>query len=102
LDGSMSDRLARLQQALGHWGVVRTTDNIWAFLWGKQAYGAMLFATALTNDSMADAIDQHRQVTVALAREVLGVASAKGVRRSGARLRRIRARGHRIVGSIDC
>jgi 2-dehydropantoate 2-reductase len=45
-------------------------------LWGKQAYGAMLFATALTNDSMGDAIDQHRDVTVALAREVLRVANA--------------------------
>jgi 2-dehydropantoate 2-reductase len=83
LDGSMSDRLTQLQQALGHWGVVRTTDNIWGFLWGKQAYGAMLFATALTNDSMADAIDQHRQVTVALAREVLRVAAANGVRPCG-------------------
>ena len=30
------------------------TDNIWGFLWGKLAYGAMLFATALNTDSMAD------------------------------------------------
>jgi 2-dehydropantoate 2-reductase len=59
------------------------TDNIWGFLWGKQAYGAMLFGTALTNDSMADAIDQHRRVTVELAREVLRVAAAVGVRPLG-------------------
>jgi 2-dehydropantoate 2-reductase len=39
----------------------------------------MLFATALTNDSMADAIDQHRQIVVQLAREVLGVAAALNV-----------------------
>jgi 2-dehydropantoate 2-reductase len=43
----------------------------------------MLFATALTNDSMADAIDQHRQVSVDLAREVLRVAAAIGVRPLG-------------------
>ncbi|MBV8717809.1 MAG: ketopantoate reductase family protein [Chloroflexi bacterium] len=79
LDGQITPRLHTLQRALGHWGDVRLTDNIWGYLWGKQAYGAMLFATALTNDSMADAIDQHREVTLALAREVLSVARALNV-----------------------
>jgi 2-dehydropantoate 2-reductase len=78
LDRSLTPRLSALQQALGHWGAVRQTDNIWGFLWGKQAYGAMLFATALTNASMADAIDGHRSVMLELAREVLGVAHANG------------------------
>ena len=32
------------------------TDDIWGYLWGKLAYGAMLFATALTNESIADAL----------------------------------------------
>jgi 2-dehydropantoate 2-reductase len=76
LDGCLTPRLKSLQRVLSHWGAVRTTDNIWGYLWGKQAYGAMLFATALTNDSMADAIDQHRHVAVELAREVLRVAAA--------------------------
>jgi len=83
LDGSITPRLEGLQQGLGHWGNVQMTDNIWGFLWGKQAYGAMVFATALTNDSMADAIDQHREVTVELAREVLRVAAALGRRPLG-------------------
>src|SRR5579859_2611546 len=83
LDGRLTPRLETLRQALGHWGDVQMTDNIWGFLWGKQAYGAMLFATALTDDSMADAIDQHRQVTVALAREVLQVAAAQGIQPLG-------------------
>jgi 2-dehydropantoate 2-reductase len=83
LDGRLTPRLETLRQALGHWGAVQMTDNIWGFLWGKQAYGAMLFATALTNDSMADAIDQHRQVTVALAGEVLRVAAAQGIQPLG-------------------
>jgi 2-dehydropantoate 2-reductase len=83
LHGSPTPRLQQLQQGLAHWGNVQVTDNIWGYLWGKQAYGAMLFATALTNSSMADAIDQHREVTVDLAREVLRVATALGVRPLG-------------------
>jgi len=72
----VSPRLRSLQRALGHWGDVSVTDNIWGYLWGKQAYGAMLFATALTNDSMADAIDDQRGLMVQLANEVLRVAAA--------------------------
>jgi len=55
--------------------------NIWGFLWGKEAYGAMLFATALTNDSIADALErpQYRHVYIELAREILAVAAARGV-----------------------
>jgi 2-dehydropantoate 2-reductase len=58
------------------------TPNIWGYLWGKEAYGAMLFATALTNESIADALAMpaYRHVYVALAREILAVASARGVR----------------------
>src|SRR4029079_12268228 len=57
------------------------TQNIWGFLWGKEAYGAMLFATALTNESIADALanPRYRQVYIALAREILAVAAARGV-----------------------
>lgn len=57
------------------------TDNIWGYLWGKLAYGAMLFATALTNDSMSENFADPRRFAVfdQLAREVLAVASARGV-----------------------
>lgn len=79
LDGSTTPRLQSLQKSLAHWGNVQLTDNIWGYLWGKQAYGAMLFGTALTNDSMADAIGRHREVTTRLAREVLAVAHAQGI-----------------------
>jgi 2-dehydropantoate 2-reductase len=58
------------------------TPNIWGYLWGKEAYGAMLFATALTNESIADALAMpaYRYLYIALAREILAVASARGVR----------------------
>ena len=57
------------------------TDNIWGYLWGKLAYGAMLFATALTTDSMtANFADARRFIVFdQLAREVMAVASARGV-----------------------
>jgi len=58
-----------------------TTPNIWGFLWGKEAYGAMLFATALTNESIADALANpaHRGLYIGLAREINTVARACGV-----------------------
>jgi len=83
LDGSITPRLEVLRRALSHWGNVRVTNNIWGYLWGKQAYGAMLFATALANEPMADSIDQHRSLMIALAREVLAAASALGIRAVG-------------------
>jgi 2-dehydropantoate 2-reductase len=57
------------------------TDNIWGFLWGKLAYGAMLFATALNMDSMADNFADERRFPVwrKLGGEVMAVAAARGV-----------------------
>src|SRR5262249_46374716 len=58
------------------------TPDIWGYLWGKEAYGAMLFATALTHESIADALamDEYRPLYIALAREILAVAAARGIR----------------------
>ncbi len=57
------------------------TENIWGYLWGKLAYGAMLFATALTADSMsANFSDPRREIVFdTLGREVMAVAAARGV-----------------------
>jgi 2-dehydropantoate 2-reductase len=57
------------------------TTNIWGYLWGKEAYGAMLFATALTNESIADALAMpaYRRLYIELAREILAVAAARRV-----------------------
>ena len=57
------------------------TDNIWGYLWGKLAYGAMLFATALTNDSMTDNFADPARFAAfdRLGREVMQVAAARGV-----------------------
>ena len=82
IDGQLTSRVAAIR---GAWSIFDdraiATPNIWGYLWGKEAYGAMLFATALTNDSIADALaaPEYRDVYIALAREMLAVASARGV-----------------------
>jgi 2-dehydropantoate 2-reductase len=61
------------------------TDNIWGYLWGKLAYGAMLFATALTPDSMTENFADPRRFPAfdSLAREVMQVASARKIKPLG-------------------
>jgi 2-dehydropantoate 2-reductase len=61
------------------------TDNIWGYLWGKLAYGAMLFATAMTNDSMSENFADPRRFAVfdKLGREVFAVAKARGIKQIG-------------------
>ena len=82
IDGRLTPRITAIRDA---WRLFDpraiVTPNIWGYLWGKEAYGAMLFATALTNESIADALAMpgYRRLYVALAREILAVASARSV-----------------------
>lgn len=57
------------------------TPNIWGYLWGKLGYGALLFATALTNESIADVLEhpKYRPMLTALACELTEVADAQQV-----------------------
>ncbi|MDX6475274.1 MAG: hypothetical protein QOH95_785, partial [Gaiellaceae bacterium] len=73
LDGRRSGRLERLVHDLPD---AKETSNILGFLWAKEAYGAMLFATAVSDLSIADALAErrYRGVFVQLAREVLAAA----------------------------
>jgi 2-dehydropantoate 2-reductase len=82
IDGSITPRVIAIRDAWRDFDDrAIVTPNIWGFLWGKEAYGAMLFATALTNESIADALAMpaYRHLYVALAREILAVAEARGV-----------------------
>jgi 2-dehydropantoate 2-reductase len=82
ITGTVTPRVTEIRDA---WALFDdraiVTPNIWGFLWGKEAYGAMLFVTALTNESIADALDMpaYRHVYIAVAREMLAVAQARGV-----------------------
>ena len=86
LDGSATSRLATLHDLfLAFDDAAITTENIFGYLWGKLAYGAMLFATATTNESIADALatPAWRPVFTELGRETLRVADAKGIEPEG-------------------
>lgn len=82
LDGAHSPRIEQLHRLLCDFDDnAQITDNIFGFLWGKVAYGAQLFATALTNDSIADALANSKfsDVYIGLAREALTVARTQGI-----------------------
>ncbi|MGQ9849160.1 MAG: ketopantoate reductase family protein [Aggregatilineaceae bacterium] len=82
LDGRITPRLQALHATLRDFDDrAMITTNLWGYLWGKLAYGAQLFATALTDESIADALalPAYRDLFIALAREVLTVAAARGI-----------------------
>jgi 2-dehydropantoate 2-reductase len=72
-DGSQSERVDNLARDIDG---AEPTANVLGLLWAKEAYGAMLFATAVSDLSIADALAQprYRRLFVRLAEEVLEVA----------------------------
>lgn len=82
IDGTTRDRTREMHRLLSIFepDAVLTPD-IWAYLWGKLGYGAQLFATALTPDSMSAnfAAPLRAPVLIALAQEVMAVAAAEGI-----------------------
>jgi 2-dehydropantoate 2-reductase len=86
IDGRVTNRVGELHRVfLDFEERAVVTTNIWGYLWGKLAYGAQLFATALTNDAIADALadPRYRDVYIEIAREVMRVANARRVTPEG-------------------
>src|SRR5437879_7902145 len=86
IDGRITSRIEELHRAfLDFDDRAIVTTNIWGYLWGKLAYGAQLFATALTNDAIAEALadPEYRDVYVEVAREVMRVARARQITPEG-------------------
>ncbi|MCW5853810.1 MAG: 2-dehydropantoate 2-reductase [Anaerolineae bacterium] len=82
LDGHITPRLRELHHVFQDFEPNAVmTSNIWGYLWGKLAYGAQLFATALTNESIVDCFSDpaYHEVYIALGQEVMRVAQARGV-----------------------
>lgn len=82
LDGHVRARTTRMHELLQVFepnAVVST--NIWGHLWGKLGYLSMVYATALTNDSMLQNFEDpaKARVFLALGRETMAVARARGV-----------------------
>jgi len=74
--GGLSERVRELAAALPY---AEPTDNILGFLWGKEAYGAMLYAGAVSDLSIADSLEdpKWRPLMLAIAREVLAQAPVR-------------------------
>ncbi|MAC78542.1 MAG: 2-dehydropantoate 2-reductase [Rhodobacteraceae bacterium] len=86
IDGSDTPRLADIHAMMQQFDAnAIMTDNIWGYLWGKLIYGALLFATALTDDSIADVLDDPaaRPILTRLGLEVGAVAEAQDIRTEG-------------------
>lgn len=79
-DGTISTRVTALVADLQAWGPAVAHANVAGHLWSKLAYSVVAAASATVDAPVADTIDRHRELTVALAREVYAVAAAEGVR----------------------
>jgi 2-dehydropantoate 2-reductase len=82
IDGSDTERVRDMHRLLKVFepNAIQTA-NIWGYLWGKLGYGALLFATALTNEAIADALasPRHFETFRRLGGEVMRVAAKRGV-----------------------
>jgi len=74
--GGISERVRELAAALPY---AEPTGNILGFLWGKEAYGAMLYAGAVSDLPIADSLadPRWRPLMLAIAREVLAQAPVR-------------------------
>jgi 2-dehydropantoate 2-reductase len=74
--GGISERVRELAAALPY---AEATGNIMGYLWGKEAYGAMLYAGAVSDLSIADSLEDPRwqPLMLAIAREVLAQAPVR-------------------------
>lgn len=71
--GVITDRVRELVSVLPY---AQATDNVLGYLWGKEAYGAMLWAGAVSDLPIADTLDtpRYRPLMIDLATEVLAQA----------------------------
>jgi 2-dehydropantoate 2-reductase len=83
LDGALTPRLHKLAALLAAVMPSGTTTNIWGCLWAKVCYASLLFATALTDETIYDVVEGPppiQRMLVALVAEAMAVAEASGVR----------------------
>jgi 2-dehydropantoate 2-reductase len=71
--GVITERVRLLAETLPY---AEPTENIMGYLWAKEAYGAMLYAGAVSDLSIADSLEDPRwqPLMLAIAREVLAQA----------------------------
>ena len=83
LGGQLTPRVRDLAALLSAVMPGGTTDNIWGCLWAKTCYTALLFATALTDETIYAVAERPfptQRMLVLLVAEAMAVAEASGVR----------------------
>jgi 2-dehydropantoate 2-reductase len=82
IDGSRTERLDTLKHLLSNVRPVHITENIFGYLWSKQIACSLLFAQAVTDETMADVYSDQRfqGLLIELVGEGVVVAHAAGVR----------------------
>lgn len=86
LHGAITPRLKRMASIFRDFDeAALVTDNIWGYLWGKEAYGAMLFVSALTHQPIAEALAdaRYRHLYIRAAAEILQLANQLGIETYG-------------------
>ncbi|HEY2019622.1 ketopantoate reductase family protein [Paraburkholderia sp.] len=86
IDGSETPRIRTLFEDIKHFEPdAILTDDIFSYLWGKLAYGSLLFAQAVGELGIADCLERPELLPLwrAIAGEVLRVAQAERVKPRG-------------------
>jgi len=82
LDGHISPRIKTLQQVFESFLPTEVTDNIMGYLWSKQVFSSLLFATAMVDLPIYEVLEppEVRKIMGNLVREAMQVPKALGVR----------------------
>jgi 2-dehydropantoate 2-reductase len=83
LDGRITPRVEGLARLLSAVQPTRISANIWGCLWAKVCVGTLLFATALTDETVYDVVERSpriQQALTLLVAETMRVAEGCGVR----------------------
>jgi 2-dehydropantoate 2-reductase len=74
--GAITPRVREIAAVLPY---AEPTDNVLGYLWGKEAYSAMLWAGAVSDLTIAESLEraEYRPLMIAIAKEVLAQAPVK-------------------------
>ncbi|WP_373356285.1 ketopantoate reductase family protein [Pseudoroseicyclus sp. CXY001] len=81
LDGTMSDRLKEIGEALSALTEVQYSTHIWGQIWAKEVYASQVVFSALVDAPIRESLGNERYARIAgaIVKEALEIADAKGI-----------------------
>lgn len=81
LDGSMSDRLRDIADALSALTEVQVSNRIWGQIWAKEVYASQVVFSALVDAPIRETLGNERYARIAgaIVKEALEIADAKNI-----------------------